>query len=81
VGRFLAHVLTNRDGLVIKVWGFVDDFLIRALPEHLCHKAKHFFMDAAHCLGFLCHPLNCTTPSQVVKFIGFEFDTAHFPVP
>ena len=76
-----GYVLTNRDGIVAKVWGFVDDFLIHALTEHLCNKAKLFFIDVAHCLGFLYCPLKCTTPSQVVKFIGFEFDTAHFPVP
>ena len=51
-----GYVLTNRDGLVAKVWGFVDDFLIHALTEHLCHKAKHFFIDVAHRLGSFVTP-------------------------
>ena len=74
-----GYNLTNREGLVVKVWGFVDDFIKHAQDQTLIHQARMFFLDVACNLGFLCHPTKCPTPSQQVKFIGFEFDTRLFP--
>lgn len=75
-----GYILTNSEGLAVKVWGFVDDFKNHAPTKRLIYVARDFFMDVACRLGFLCHPKKCPPPSQCVKFIGFEFDTKTFPV-
>jgi hypothetical protein len=75
-----GYNLTNRHGLVVKLWGFVDDFIKHAANRRLIHLARMFFLDVACRLGFLCHPTKCPLPSQLVKFIGFEFDTQLFPI-
>ena len=75
-----GYNLTNVHGLVVKLWGFVDDFMNHAPTKKLIHEAKLLFMDIACILGFLCHPSKCPPPSQIVKFIGFEFDSVCFPI-
>ena len=71
--------MQNEEGLVAKVWGFVDDFLIHGPTKAITDKALHAFLDAACDVGFLCHPQKCTAPSQSVKYIGFIFDTVNIP--
>lgn len=75
-----GYNLVSERGLAVRVWGYVDDFLMHAATRRLIHEARLFFMDVACIFGFLCHPLKCPPPSQCVKFIGFEFDTHGFPL-
>lgn len=73
-----GYILTNRHGQAVRVYGFVDDFLIHAATKQLCHEAN-FFMDVAFRLSM--PPLEMLwSYSQCVKFLGFEFDTSGFPV-
>ena len=74
-----GYILTNNHGLTVKVWGFVDDFMLHAPTPWLLYSTRDFFMDVACRLGFLCHPKKCPPPSQCIKFIGFEFNTTTFP--
>eukprot|EP00956_Cyclotella_meneghiniana_P001836 scaffold2011_cov26-Cyclotella_meneghiniana.AAC.6 len=74
-----GYNLTNHHGLVVKLWGFVDDFIKHAPNRRLVHLARMFFLDVACRFGFLCLPTKCPPPGQQVKFIGFEFDTRLFP--
>ena len=74
-----GFVMENQEGLVVKVWGFVDDFLIHGPNLKVTEQALHLFLDTACQVGFLCHPKKCTAPSQVVKYIGFIFDTYQHP--
>ena len=64
-----GFTMENRDGLVAKVWGFVDDFLIHGPTKEITSQALHAFLDAACTVGFLCHPKKCTPPGQSVKYI------------
>ena len=75
-----GFTMTNKDGLVAKVWGFVDDFLIHGPTKEITTRALHAFLDLACTVGFLCHPKKCTAPCQVVKYIGFTFDTINTPI-
>jgi hypothetical protein len=75
-----GYNLVNETGLAVRIWGFVDDFMKHAPNRQLIHQARLFFLDVACILGFLCHPKKCPTPSQCVKFIGFEFDSHEFPL-
>ena len=74
-----GFAMENQEGLVVKVWGFVDDFLIHGPNYDITEKALHFFLDTACQVGFLCHPQKCTAPNQIVKYIGFLFDTKSRP--
>ena len=58
-----GFTMEGPEGLVVRVWGFVDDFLIHGPTLSLTEKALHFFLDAACRVGFLCHPQKCTAPS------------------
>ena len=75
-----GFVMENEHGLVAKVWGFVDDFLIHGPTREITEQALHAFLDLACDVGFLCHPKKCTAPCQQVKYIGFLFDTRGIPV-
>ena len=74
-----GFTMENSEGLVAKVWGFVDDFLIHGPTKEITSQALHAFLDAACTVGFLCHPKKCTPPGQSVKYIGFIFDTTQTP--
>ena len=74
-----GFAMENNEGLVAKVWGFVDDFLIHGPTKEITSQALHAFLDAACTVGFLCHPKKCTPPGQSVKYIGFIFDTTQTP--
>jgi hypothetical protein len=63
----------------VRVWGFVDDFLIHGATYGDTRDALVAFMDAACRVGFLCHPEKCTPPCQEVVYVGFQFNTVGCP--
>lgn len=68
-----GFVLTNRHGLAVKLWGFVDNFLIHGPTLELVQEGLSIFLDFAVDCGFLAHPDKLTKPSQEVKYCGFFF--------
>jgi hypothetical protein len=58
----------------------VDDFCQHDPSLCLIYEARRILMDAACTFGFPCHPTKCPLPNQIVKFVGFLFDTVSFPV-
>jgi hypothetical protein len=74
-----GYVLEGREGLAVKIWGFVDDFLIHGPTRDSVVRATEFFLDAACRVGLMCHPRKCTPACQCVKYIGFLFDTVDIP--
>ena len=74
-----GYFLKGPHGLVVKIWVFVDDFLIHAPTRELCTKGLSFFLDSAVNCGMLCHPKKLVTPRQVVKYCGVLFDTRAIP--
>ena len=77
--RGYGFVLTNKHGLAVKLWGFVDDFLIHASSLELVTAALTIFLDFAVVCGFLAHPDKLIKPSQEVKYCGFLFNTVAQP--
>ena len=69
----------GEDGLVVRLWVFVDDFLIHAPTQALCAEALRFFLDASVECGMLCNPKKIIPPSQRVRYCGFELDTVGIP--
>ena len=77
--RGYGFVLTNRHGLAVKLWGFVDDFLLHASTLSLCSQALTIFLDFAVDCGLLAHPDKLIRPSQQVKYCGFLFNSVVQP--
>ena len=71
--------LIGRDGGVVKVWAFVDDFLIHGPTYEKTSLALSLFLDLAVDCGMLCHPQKLTPPQQVVKYCGFLLDSRTIP--
>lgn len=63
----------------VKVWAFVDDFLIHGPTRDLVEQALYHFLDTALEVGMLCHPKKLVAPSQVVRYCGFILDTRGQP--
>ena len=74
-----GFVLRNRHGLAVKLWGFVDDFLIHGPSLESVRQGLTIFLDFALNCGFLAHPDKLTKPSQEVKYCGFLFNTVGQP--
>ena len=70
-----GFVLTNKHGLAVKLYGFIDDFLIHGPTHEKTTRALHFFLDTAVDCGFCFHPKKLVPPCQSVKYCGFIFDT------
>jgi hypothetical protein len=71
--------LIGKDGGVVKVWAFVDDFLIHGPTHEKTSRALSLFLDLAVDCGMLCHPKKLTPPQQVVKYCGFLLDSEAIP--
>ena len=78
-GQGEGYVIDTVTGLVVKVWAFVDDFLIHAPTEDLCRRALSAFLDAALDCGMLCHPKKLVPPGQLVRYCGLLLDTREVP--
>ncbi|KAL3916442.1 MAG: hypothetical protein SGARI_007956, partial [Bacillariaceae sp.] len=74
-----GYVLEGRDGCCVRVWAFVDDFLIHAPTHRLCAEALTAFLDLSVECGMLCHPKKLIPPSQEVRYCGFLLDTRGIP--
>lgn len=72
-------ILESKDGPAVKVWAFVDDFVIHSATEEKTSRALTFFLDLALDCRLLCHPKKLTPPCQVVKYCGFLLDSLGIP--
>ena len=72
-------VLKNRHGAAVKLWGFVDDFLLHGPTLESVREGLTIFLDFAVKYGFLAHPNKLTKPSQEVKYCGFLFNIVSRP--
>lgn len=78
LGHGLSFLTT--DGTpAIKMWVHVDDFLIHGPTESATQRGLQLFLDLSVDVGLLCHPKKLVPPTQVVKYVGFEFDTRDIP--
>ena len=75
-----GFVLRNRHGLAVKLWGFVDDFLLHGPTLKSVQDGLTIFLDFALACGFLAHPDKLTKPSQEVKYCGFLYNTVAQPL-
>jgi hypothetical protein len=71
--------LVGKDGGVVKIWAFVDDFLLHGPTYAKTACALSLFLDSAVDCGMLCHPTKLTPPQQVVKYCGFLLDSCGIP--
>jgi hypothetical protein len=74
-----GFVLYANDGPAIKLWVWVDDFIIHGPTLEKTMRALNYFLDTTVKVGMLCHPKKLTPPAQVVKYCGFLFDTPGIP--
>ena len=70
--------LIGKDGAV-KVWAFVDDFLIHRPTHEKTSQGLSLFLDLAVNCGMLYHPKKLTPPQQVVKYCDFLLDSKAIP--
>ena len=71
--------LIGKDGGAVKIWAFVDDFLIHGPSYEKTARALSLFLDLTVDCGMLCHPKKLTPPQQVVKYCGFLLDSQAIP--
>jgi hypothetical protein len=74
-----GFILQAKDGPAIKMWVWVDLFIIHIPTHEKTMAALHYFLDTAVKIGMLCHPKKLTPPAQVVKYCGFLFNTRGVP--
>jgi hypothetical protein len=74
-----GFILEAKDGPAVRVWAWVDDFLIHGPTKSKLDKALKFFLDLALDCGLLCHPKKLTPPCQVIKYCGFLLDSQGIP--
>jgi hypothetical protein len=71
--------LIGKDGGVVKVWAFVDDFLIHGPTHEKTSRTLSLFLDLAVDCGMLCHPKKLAPPELMVKHCGFVLDSTFIP--
>jgi hypothetical protein len=74
-----GFILEARDGPAVKIWAWVDDFLIHGPTLEKTNRALSLFLDIALDCGLLCHPKKLTPPCQAVKYCGFILDSRGIP--
>jgi hypothetical protein len=75
-----GFILESADGSpAVKIWVWVDDFIIHGPTFEKTTAALKFFLDTTVKCGMLCHPKKLTPPAQIVKYCGFLFDTVSIP--
>ena len=74
-----GFVLTNANRLAIKMWAFVDDFLVHGPDYASVNAALSLFLDAAVECGMCDHPDKLILPSKEVKYCNFLFNTMGIP--
>jgi hypothetical protein len=71
--------LIGKDGAVVKVWAFVDDFLLHGPTYEKTSQTLSLFLDLAVDCGMPCDPTKLTPPQQSVKHCGFLLDSQLIP--
>jgi hypothetical protein len=74
-----GFILHTKDGPAVKMWVWVDDFILHGPTQEKTMRALNYFLDTTVKVGMLCHPKKLTPPAQVVKYCGFLFDTRGVP--
>jgi hypothetical protein len=74
-----GFILEAQDGPAVKIWAWVDDFLIHGPTEEKTNRALTLFLDLALDCGLLCHPKKLPRPCQAVKYCGFLLDSRGIP--
>jgi hypothetical protein len=74
-----GYILEGPTGPAVKIWVFVDDFLIHGPTYEATRQALMFFMDTALNCGMLCHPGKLYPPQSCVKYCGFLLDSTGIP--
>lgn len=77
--HWYGFILTNQYGIVVKLLGFVDDFLIYGWSLQLCSQGLTMFLDFAVDYGCLAHPDKLIQPSQQVSYVDFLLNSVHQP--
>ena len=72
-------VLISKTGAAVRIFVWVDDFLIHGPTYESTCAALTFFLDTALSCGMLCHPKKLVAPCQSVKYVGFLLDTTDIP--
>jgi hypothetical protein len=62
-------------GTVSSILRYVDDFLIIADSESICHDSLQIMIDTCKKAGFDIQPSKVVMPSRVVEFLGVVIDT------
>ncbi|MGL4352310.1 MAG: hypothetical protein ACRCT2_17460 [Plesiomonas shigelloides] len=63
----------------VRVWVHVDDFMIHGPDYDSTCEGLRLFLDLSVKVGLLCHPKKLVPPTQIVTYVGFEFDTTGTP--
>jgi hypothetical protein len=85
-----GFILIGKDGGVVKVWAFVDNFLVHGPTYKKTSRALTLFLDLAVDCGMLCHPTELTPPHtgngklRHGRFLGgigasYAYKTLHVP--
>ncbi len=74
-----GFVIETGDGPAIRIWAFVDDFLIHAHTKERCEEGLSRFLDLALDCGMLCHPKKLVPPQQSVRYCGLIFSSNRTP--
>lgn len=74
-----GYILEGPAGCCVRVWAFVDDFLIHGPTFDKCTQALTAFLDLSVQCGMLCHPKKLIPPQQVVRYCGVMIDTQATP--
>ena len=74
-----GFTLHGKDGGAVRIWAFVDDFLLHGPTYEKTASALTTFLNLAVDCGMLCHPKKLTPPQQVVKYCGFLLDSRNIP--
>jgi hypothetical protein len=69
-----GFVLESTEGAAVRIWVWIDDFLIHQPTKEKTTAALSFFLDTTMDIGMLCHPKKLTPPNHIVKKCGFVFD-------
>ena len=78
--RLRRYKLIGKGGAaVVKLWDFVDDFIIYGPTYEKTSQALAKLLHLAMDCGMLCHPTKLTPLQQIVKYCGFLLDLVEFP--
>lgn len=71
--------MESADGPAVKIWVWIDNFIIHGLTFSKTTAALKSFLDLMVKIEMLCHPKKFTLPAKIVKYCGFLFYTTGMP--